>query len=274
MKISPNAVQAGGLSEEEYHAVLDRIESVYAPIVAAKGGRLDMRRLWSNASVNASAQRIGNTFVVNMFGGMARFPSMTADAFSMIACHELGHHLGGAPKGNGRGWASNEGQSDYFANLKCHRRLFGGGGGGKTSPVLAEACSQSFGSRRAQATCGRSAMAAVAIGKVAAEMSRSNPPGFGTPDPKVVSRISDRHPAPQCRFDTQMAAALCSKPFTEGFDDRDPVPGACTRDAGFRVGVRPLCWYKPPPSRRPSLNLADTITLPDGNLLIEALRAS
>lgn len=77
-------------------------------------------RLW-----NASAQRMGSTWVVNMYGGLARHNEITIDGFALVLCHEIGHHLGGAPKYGGfNTWGTNEGGSDYFATLKCLRRIF------------------------------------------------------------------------------------------------------------------------------------------------------
>ena len=57
-----------------------------------------------------------------MFGGLARHKLVTPDGFALVACHEMGHHLGGAPRRGG--WASNEGQSDYYATTKCARRIW------------------------------------------------------------------------------------------------------------------------------------------------------
>jgi Zn-dependent protease with chaperone function len=53
-----------------------------------------------------------------MFGGLARDPLVTKDGFSAVICHEIGHHIAGAPR-KGFSWASNEGQADYFATTKC-----------------------------------------------------------------------------------------------------------------------------------------------------------
>src|SRR5690606_6337282 len=123
-------IPAGGqhtfaIQEQEYHSALDRIERVFAPQVAALGGEFILNRLWENGTVNASAQRIGNNYIVNMYGGMARHPLINNDAFLIVACHEVGHHLGGAPKASAffANWASNEGQSDYFSGLKCFRQI-------------------------------------------------------------------------------------------------------------------------------------------------------
>ena len=72
-------------------------------------------------TVNANASQRGRTWIVNMYGGLARRPEITPDGFAMVLCHELGHHMGGFPFVSG--WAANEGQSDLFATLSCGRIL-------------------------------------------------------------------------------------------------------------------------------------------------------
>src|SRR5690606_11499441 len=117
----------GGLSEEQFNAVIDKIEAIYTPIVREMGGRLKINRKWENGTVNANATRLGG-WIVNMYGWLARHETITEDGFALVLCHEIGHHLGGAPKVAGllglNRWASNEGQADYYATLKCLRRAF------------------------------------------------------------------------------------------------------------------------------------------------------
>lgn len=249
VRAGPSAAAAGGLTKEQFDAVLDRLEEVYAPIVAAQGGVLEIRRLWDDGSVNASAAREGDRWIVNMFGGMARHPAITPDGFSLVACHEMGHHLGGFPA---RG-LSVEGQADYFANMKCHRRVWlekdnlRAGAGHGVDAFAAKRCAAVFETAAARALCARSAMAGLVMAKVAQALSgQPSLARFDSPDPSRVAKTSPAHPAPQCRLDTHFQSALCVKPATEDFSWSDSHPGACTRDEGFTAGVRPLCWYKPP----------------------------
>ena len=89
---------AGGLSEEEFNAVIDKLDRIYRPIISGKGGELVFSKYWSDGTVNASAIQWFGYWYVNMYGGMARHKLMTSDSFAMVACHELGHHLGGLLK--------------------------------------------------------------------------------------------------------------------------------------------------------------------------------
>ena len=117
----------GGITEAQFNRVIDRISKLYTPVVSRLGGTLSIKRNWNDGTVNAYASRSGKTWNVAMFGGLARHETVTEDGFALVVCHELGHHIGGAPKKvsyYSNSWASNEGQADYFANLKCLRKTF------------------------------------------------------------------------------------------------------------------------------------------------------
>jgi hypothetical protein len=246
---------AGGLTEEQFNAVIDKYEAIYAPIISGMGGTLKVNRKWTDATVNASAQRSGSTWVVNMFGGLARHQTITEDGFALVVCHELGHHLGGAPKYKGflglNNWASNEGQSDYFATLKCLRKGFLNDNNAEIvgrmaiPALLSEKCAAQFADEAEKNICIRGGMAGVSVAGLFASM-RNQPEGkFETPDQNVVSRTNDAHPAHQCRLDTYFQGALCDKSFNEDVDQKDEVTGTCHGSTSHAVGLRPLCWFKP-----------------------------
>ncbi len=239
-----------GLTEAEYNAVLDRVFQIYTPIFQAKGGTLKINRLWTNATVNASAERNGGTWNINMYGGLARHATITSDGFALVACHELGHHIGGAPKYRSMlSWASNEGQSDYFANLKCLREYFTPD---NNVEVIADmqideaartACEAQFADVEEAAICMRGAMAGTSVSFLFQDLrGEANPPRFTTPDPAVVTTTNDRHPATQCRMDTYFAGSLCTVSKNVDVDNRDPMIGTCHPNG---TGSRPYCWFKP-----------------------------
>ena len=253
MSIEVDSPQAKGISETQYNQVMDQIQTVYGPVVAARGGKLKINRLWSDATVNASAQRSGTTYIINMYGGLARHESITQDGMALVACHEMGHHLGGTPKSAGLGWASNEGQSDYFANLKCLRHIFALPSSASFTRIAGDdelaraACEKSYSKPVDRALCVRGAMAGMSVTTLL-RILRNEPriPHFDTPDQAVVAKTDDRHPAPQCRLDTYFAASLCARPLGDELSESDPVAGTCMRSTGYTVGLRPRCWYKPP----------------------------
>jgi hypothetical protein len=242
---------ASGITQGQFNAVLDTLEKLYAPDVAKQGGVLEIRRLWDNGTVNATTTRQGNKYILNMYGGLARHSATTMDGFALVACHEMGHQLGGAPKKSGT-WASNEGQADYYANLKCLRRVFSYSESSEFSrstlgdEVAEKGCAQQFPDAAGRASCIRSAIAGKSLaGLLMALHNETVEPRFDTPDPAVVGSMFDSHPATQCRLDTYLQGSLCAQPVAAGLSETNPVTGTCTRSGGFTAGFRPLCWYRP-----------------------------
>lgn len=256
-------LSAGGITEVEFNKVIDEVIAFYEPIIKSKGGELKMNRLWTDGTVNASAQRQGKTWVVNMYGGLARHSITTRDGFALVLCHELGHHLGGFPKTGGilggNAWASNEGQSDYFATMKCFRRVYEKADNAAaistmTIPsTMKLACSDKFKSATEINLCLRGAMGGQVLANLLNALANGQKsvttaapmPSVDTPDTKVVSKTNNAHPAAQCRLDTYFAGAICQAAFTEDFGVKDPITGACAVEKGDKFGTRPLCWYKP-----------------------------
>ncbi|MBI3288819.1 MAG: hypothetical protein HYZ74_04805 [Elusimicrobia bacterium] len=263
LKIAVGSLEAKGITQEQFNAVMDRAEEIYTPVIAARGGKLVLRRLWDDPTVNASAQRDGDDYVLNMYGGLARHESITQDGMALVVCHELGHHIGGAPKYYGEDWASNEGQADYFANLKCLRLMFSAPGAeafsgpegdeaASNAAVAKAACAKSHAKPADKALCARGAMAGMSVTTLFRVLRRETKlPRFDTPDPEVVTEMYDNHPGTQCRLDTYFSGSLCDRPVGEVVDEQNPAPGTCTTSSGHTVGLRPLCWYFPPADPTP-----------------------
>lgn len=263
--ISVNDKAAGGLSEARFNAVIDKVITIYSPIVSSLGGNLSVERNWTDGTVNAYASQSGKNWKVAMFGGLARHSTITEDGFALVVCHELGHHIGGAPKKGGStgggwwggstgasSWASNEGQSDYFATLKCLRKSFLNDDNATivsklTIPAsLSAACSKSTkGNKEDTAMCVRTSMAGMSVANLFAALGRTKDPKFETPDTKVVSKTDDNHPAAQCRLDTYLQGSLCDINMNEDVSNTDEVKGTCHSSLGMKTGTRPLCWFKP-----------------------------
>jgi hypothetical protein len=278
MKIPVNfykGVKQAGLSQEQFNAVIDKVEGIYAPIVSSFGAKLNVERNWTDGTVNAYASQSGKNYKVAMFGGLARHETITEDGFALVICHEIGHHIGGSPKkgeiqqtgGGGGGWggssptsvvaswASNEGQADYFANLKCLRRVFLNDDNAKivkglNAPAsLVAACSKAFPGKSGkadQAMCVRGGMAGMSVSRLFMALRNSTTePKFETPDSKVVAKTDDNHPAYQCRLDTYFQGSLCDVDFNSDVSQKDEATGTCHKLNGHSTGVRPLCWHKP-----------------------------
>ena len=267
------AAGAAGLTEAEFNAVLDRTQRLYAPIVSKAGGTLKINRLWKDATVNASAQQQGRTWILNMYGGLARHQATTVEGFAMVVCHELGHHIGGAPKvkgmdlpfpfpipGGGNQWATNEGGSDYFAGLKCLREFFAEDDNtaildqaktdGRLSAYAAGLCDQEFSKDEDRQVCKRTTLGGTSVANLFFDLKKgSKTPDaalsdFQTPDKAVVSKTDDKHPATQCRLDTYLAGAICNVDKSVAVSDSDYRQGSCVENVA-KVGFRPRCWFAP-----------------------------
>jgi len=253
MYIPVTTAQVGGMTEAEFNSVIDTFISYYEPIVASRGATLQVNRKWSDGTVNASANQSGRVWHVNMYGGLARHRVMDADGFALVICHEGGHHLGGAPKIDGwfSSWATNEGGADYFANLKCLRRMFNDRDNEayvKTAtidPVLQAQCDANWSSIPERNLCVRSGMAGMTVSLLFQDLSKSAMPKFDTPDPSKVNKTNDAHPATQCRLDTYLQGSLCNRNYMEDVSDTDVNVATCTTGNGDTIGLRPLCWYAP-----------------------------
>lgn len=244
-KIPVGDVRALGIDQNAFNRVIDDIVAVYAPIVKARGGTLKVNRRWEDPTVNASAEQWGSTWVVNMYGGLARHAAVTEAGFALVVCHELGHHLGGFPRYAGLPWASNEGQSDYFAVAKCLRKTFPAVVAG-ADPVAAKRCAAAFPKGPDRDACLIGTLGGMSVARLFQDLDEAPAPArFDTPDPSQVSVTSDDHPQTQCRLDTYLQGSLCVKSRNEDFSSTEGITGACTAAQGFVEGFRPRCWYKP-----------------------------
>lgn len=244
------------ITHEKFEEILTKVESIYKPIFKAKGKTLVIEKNWDDGTVNAYAQQNGNNWMISMFGGLARHDTITEDAFALVACHEIGHHLGGAPKKKSTfgpiSWASNEGQADYWGTMKCLRKYFEKDDNQvaaaklEMDPYASSKCHENFANAEEIAICERSAMAGLSLGNLfKALRNQTVPLKFETPDKTRVRRTNDNHPDSQCRLDTYFSGSLCEKSHNDPVSDIDANVGVCNERDNQSVGLRPYCWYAP-----------------------------
>jgi hypothetical protein len=258
------------ITESQFNAIVQRIQRSYQEVVKQQGGTLTVAGSWRSEQLNAGAQQLMGQWRVVISGALARRTELTPDGFTLILCHEMGHHLGGfsfaPPNGPFDGiWAANEGQADYFATQVCARKLWAqegeinGGFRATVDPFAKERCDTAWGRPNDQDLCYRIVTAAISVTNTMAALKKLEAPKLDTPDPKRVSQTDNAHPAPQCRLDTSFQGALCPVEFGE-----DVIPGkkvrsgphsleaekesalrTCTQYSGQVFGRRPECWFKP-----------------------------
>lgn len=255
------------ITEQQFNDIIDGVVKYFEPIVKAHGAKLQAEKAWNDSTVNASAYQSGGTWYLNMYGGLARRPEVTPDGFALVVCHELGHHLGGYTFSSGYAWAANEGQSDYFATLECAKVIWGRDFRGNEmfrrfrAPTIVESkCAEAWpGNTNAQGWCQRASAAGYSLATLLAALGGEKQPMFETPDQSVVSRTNNEHPKAQCRLDTYFAGALCTKAFdintiparnhprgqTSAEAEQEAMKYSCFAKEGFKLGTRPLCWFKP-----------------------------
>lgn len=252
---SAKEVNSNGIDEAYFNGIIAKAQAIYAPIVAQHGGNLTIEGDWSDSTVNAYANRSGNSWTVNMFGGMARRNEITKDGFALVICHELGHHLAGYPFYVGQ-WAANEGNSDYYATAGCAAKLFTDEAPAPTpepAPTPKSPCPfapsfvadanatpcKGFSFGADTSVCQRSIDGSLSLGKLLAVLGGQKAPAINTPDRTVVSKTQDSHPKAQCRLDTMYQGILCTKIWNDSI-----IPRTKADMASVSCSARPACWYK------------------------------
>lgn len=239
------------LQEIETINMLKRLENQFKPFAQSYGANLVIKFDWNNSEVNAFASRPEpKTYQITMTGGFARFPGMTYDAYTMVFCHELGHHFAGAPlKQNS--WASAEGQSDYWGAMKCLRRVFGAEDNNRKllgkfiSAEVKRNCDLVYLNDNDRKVCYRISMTAHKLTNLMNQMQNIvGGTDFISPNTRIVETTVLTHPDNQCRLDTYFQGILCDKDFKDKTSESDYRQGTCTAESGFRLGVRPRCWFK------------------------------
>lgn len=236
------------ISRNTYHTILDVVGRTYVAAFSERNERLRIDRLWPDDTNQASAwreeDRRGEIAVLRIPGGIARQPIINADAFTLIICHEIGHHLAGPPAV----WKySVEGQADYFGVSDCLRRVFPklpeySVLREETTPeIVIDRCRGVFDDREARALCMRSAMAGARLTRYFAHKRHIGYPMFEMPELSISQRTNMGLPSPQCRLDTYFAAALCDPENRRS--TADAPSWLCTHHPLQTHGVRPRCWF-------------------------------
>lgn len=257
-RINPIGMKAsGGLSQAQFEKAIAEVGAVYAPIFKETyKADLVIENHWDDNTVNAYAFQEGDQWHVAMFGGLARDPLVTVDGFKAVICHEIGHHIGGLAKYPG-GWASDEGQADYFATAKCLKKVFekdiqktveiysADEGLSPEQKIAKKTCDTTYANEAEAAMCLRSSLAGESLAKLLGSLGGSSNVKFSTPDPKKVARTNHNHPQAQCRLDTYFQGSLCDKDHMIFPSDSDASVGYCTSKDAYKIGLRPLCWFQP-----------------------------
>ena len=240
----PTSQKNTGIGEDQFNSIIDEFQQIYAPIFKERGSNFKINKNWKSPVVNARAHRRGFTRYVTMFGGMARHVEMNELGFALVVCHEIGHHLGGAPKADPI--MSGEGQSDYFASTKCMRRYLRSKSFklSMQDSFAKNKCSQVYTNQSEIDHCVLTAKGGISLSRIFAALTNVEMPRLDTPDTNVARRTNSRHAGAQCRLDTYFSGALCDNDIDTRFSSSDATVGGCHQANGDEIGLRPACWYK------------------------------
>lgn len=262
----------GDLTEADFSFYIAAVQNEFSGTVSRHDARLVMEKNWNDNTVNLYAEQMGMTWFIHAFGGYARLPKMTRDAFQLSLCHELGHHLSGFPYKTA--WSSAEGQADYFATHACLNRLWGGETGENrlaaetADPVSKRRCAAAWGTDPERWLCARKAAASLTLVQAfAAHLSVPAVDPASSSELPAVAETFYGHPSLQCRFETLIRGALCAKPFdlrkipgktpaqvvpvpaealgsNAAWAERESARSVCVKgNPGEEQGARPACWF-------------------------------
>lgn len=247
--------EKSSINPGRYQEIFKELNKAFSSDLSENQATLELRFEMENDRVNAHAKRKGDKWIIVFNGGMLRHRHFDEEVFTAVLCHELGHHLGGAPykfpEDPGRSWISAEGQADYFAGNICLKRLYQEQDNaryleGKEVPLTSEkGCSFKHRNKDDYLICLRSSLMSLKTARFVHKIGntrrgrRGRFPRLETPDTNRVGTTFLKHPKPQCRLDTFFQGGLCDKLIRTPYS-KNPN---CLEGEGEFAGTRPACWH-------------------------------
>ncbi len=244
----PDHFQKRSFTQTEFCAVLTKINTLYKNLVKKeKNHALKLYGYWDRGLPFAEekySERDG-TYGVHVNGGYLSLNGFSKDALALVACHEIGHILGGNSRIrkslslNDYGQNTSEAFADYFATHQCTKFYFASLNEeyevptGTPSRVISS-CRNAFQETVKFKLCVRSAnagLSVVSILKPDAHVSY-NVESSITSHYTLLRQLE--YPEPQCRLDTYLAGAGCP---------RNGICGLWIDD--FKFSNLPRCWFFP-----------------------------
>jgi hypothetical protein len=251
VSIPEGSFLANDMTEKEFKDSIKAFEQFFSPTIDRDhNAELIIFGSWASNTVNAYAEKSNKKVMVTIYGGLARHKAITKDGFTAVLCHELGHHFGGYPKKSTNRWSSAEGQADYYATMKCLRRIWEKDNNeliiaNEVIPeTLKSECAKTYIDTKSQKLCERMGLAGRSVAHMIQDLDHDSLVAkFETPDPLVVRAMNYLHPYGQCRLDTFFQGAICPVSESVEFEDDDQKAGACHVKLGDTRGLRPKCWF-------------------------------
>lgn len=124
--LTPDMAPNTQIERVDFYTVPAKVISLFHESLKKIQANVMLDAQWESPYFGAGIAYYDNYFYMKIFGGTTRVEGMTLDAYAALACHELGHIIGGAPYQTIKGaeWSSSEGQSDFFAASECLPKYF------------------------------------------------------------------------------------------------------------------------------------------------------
>lgn len=260
-----------GLSEYKFNEIIADFSAIFSGVAGLHDSRLVIEKYWSNSLVNLHAENFNTIWFIHVYGGYARLPNLTEDAFWLSLCHELAHHMAGFPYKSG--WSTAEAQADYFATHACLQKLWVDKVEENKKYVTTvdenskTRCLVTHTDPDQQNLCFRKATAALNLTQIFAKIQNTPNivPGFNNFKPVAITVVE--HVDAQCRFETFMRGTLCKKPYNWKkipgkipgsivpvptdpvgsnaiWAEKESAQVVCTNaTVEESPGARPSCWY-------------------------------
>jgi hypothetical protein len=263
--LTPQGSTSGVQTTAQYRALIDRVMAEFSSEFQKHNAEIEIVFHENSSGTGAFTWRKdgGRTWEFHFYDGVLRIQNITADVLSLIVCHELGHHLGGYPFKDNSTWSAAEGQADYFSTHACAPRLWkndthlNASFAARISTKYREKCDSAFSSASQirRDLCYRAIFAMDAMRYYEGHNLKSLP-SLDRPDSNRVNQTNTNHPSAQCRIDTQLAGAFCSRPFDfntvpghlgQGENtseaERDSARSHCEDNSFQYYMKRPRCWF-------------------------------
>lgn len=254
------------IDEAQFDSTIAQVKEAFQPFAAAHGATIVIEGRWNEPTVAATTYHAGLQWITVVFGGLARRPEVTPDAFALVLFHEMGHNFGGYPfYSDYHSFGSVEGEADYYATFVGARVLWGEQLATNrrfrhsATIGIRQKCNAVYDDADEQNLCYRTMTASVSAARLVRIIHGGDEPSIDRQDDSVVALTVEAHPLPQCRLDTFIAGALCRAEFNRrvipGLNHPDGQNGlsaeelaaqfSCTRDGEVGLGSRPQCWFAP-----------------------------
>jgi hypothetical protein len=183
--------------------------------------KVDLKEYWTgygNAMTKDSALIFPRqkTARITLTGQVPNHKKTTLGLWLLLACHEVGHFLGGAPFGRTmlKKNLSAEGQADYYATNICMWKMLNDF---PSDMIMSDfnkhsidVCEQKYGDNlKSVFTCMRIYSAIISfVNYMNSTRAKNHPVSIHEKDESIVERSKISMPSDQCRVDNLMAGLL------------------------------------------------------------------